>query len=168
MDSVQCESNLMEIEELRKTMIALVNKKADELRNHVLNDNELENSQWELEYPLDTMPAIFKGKKPAAVIFHTERVNVKTWHNIFVEILVRCNADKKAHNTLMELRNRIVGRKRTIVSDKSENMVRPFALSDELYVETHFDTEWLFRILTKYILEVVGYDYSDIKVVVKM
>ena len=168
MDNAKREADLIEIEKFRTMMIAHVNNSADELIHAVLNDDDSFRIQRELEYPLDTMPAIFKGKKPAAVIFNGERVAVKTWHNIFVEILMRCNADDKAHATLMELRNRIAGRKRIIVSDKSDNMVRPFALSDGLYVEAYFDTEWLFRILTKHILDVVGYDYSGITVAVKM
>ena len=45
-------------------------------------------------------------------------------------------------------------------------MRSPLKLCDELYIETHYDTETLMKLLLE-ILDSISYDYNDIKVVIK-
>ena len=47
-------------------------------------------------------------------------------------------------------------------------MRSPVQIDEALYVETHYDTETLLRILTTRILDEVGYDYSKIKIAVRV
>ena len=46
-------------------------------------------------------------------------------------------------------------------------MRSPLKIEDNLYVETHYDTETLLKILTTRILDVIGYDYRDITITVR-
>jgi hypothetical protein len=118
--------------------------------------------------PLSAGPAIFKGEKPAGVIFgESDRVDVGTWKKIFREILRRCNADPEKHVSLMNLRGRVVGRERVLLSRDPDGMRSPLKIADNLYIETHYDTETLFRILMTRILDTVNYDYSHISVAIR-
>jgi hypothetical protein len=100
-------------------------------------------------------------------VFGTERVVAHTWKAVFMLIILRCNADAEKHKTLMALRNKILGRARTLLSDSSQEMFRPLEIDKNLYAETHYDTATLLRILLHRILDEVGFDYSDISVAVK-
>jgi len=133
------------------------------MKNAILNGESAETS--EITYPLSSQPFFFKGKKPLAVLFGEERVEFRTWIKVYTEILHRCNAEK--HEILMELRGKISGRDRIILSKKSEGMTRPIKLADDMFVESFYDTEGLIYILTKRILDAVRYDYSRISVVLK-
>jgi len=66
----------------------------------------------------------------------------------------------------MFLRNKIIGRKRTFLSDKADGMDFPVRISDGLFAEADFDTEWLIRVLITELLSPVRYDYSNITVTV--
>ena len=118
----------------------------------------------EREYPLSTKPWLFRGTKPSAVIINSKRVPVNTWRDAYHLILRYCDAEK--HEVLMGLRNKIAGRKRVFLSDKPDGMDVPIKLTEALYVEAYFDTEYLVRTL-KLILDAAGYDYSGIYVAIK-
>ena len=79
----------------------------------------------------------------------------------------RCNADSEKHVSLMNLRGKISGRERVILAKERDKMRSPLKISENLYIETHYDTETLLRTLMTRILDVVDYDYSYIKVAVK-
>jgi hypothetical protein len=122
---------------------------------------------YETIYPITTNPAIFKGKRPTGVIFEGERVNVSKWKTVVEEIMRRCNADAEKHVALMNLRGKIAGRERILLSNDGTAMRSPIEIDKNLYIETHYDTETLLRILTTRILNAVGYDYSNIAVAVR-
>lgn len=94
-------------------------------------------------------------------------MDVGTWKMVLQEILQRCNADPEKHVELMNLRGKISGRERVFLAKEPESMRSPIKLSENLYVETHYDTETLIRIMTTRILDAVGYDYSGISVAIR-
>ena len=118
--------------------------------------------------PLAGGAAMFKGKKTTGVLFgESDRVDVGTWKKVFREILHRCNADPEKHVALMNLRGKISGRERELLSNTSKGMRSPLEIAQNLYIETHYDTEALLRILMTRILDAVGYDYSHISVAIR-
>jgi len=122
----------------------------------------------ELVLPLTVDPAIFKGKKPVGIIFNeTERIDITTWKMVVKEILKRCNADPEKHVALMNLRGRASGRDRIFLANNLDNMRSPYMISENLYMETHYDTETLIRVLTSRILDAVGYDYRHVNVAIR-
>ena len=121
----------------------------------------------ETVYPLSADPSIFKGRTPTCVLFGTERVVAHTWKNVFKLLILECNKDTEHHKTLMELRNKILGRERILLSDNPRGMRRPFQIDKKMFAETHYDTESLMRVLLHRILDEVGFDYSNISVGVR-
>ena len=127
----------------------------------------IEERLYETMYPISTDSALFKGKRPTCVLFGTERAVAYTWKTVFKLVILRCNTDAEKHKALMDLRNKVLGRERILLSDEPGRMYRPFQIDKKLYIETHYDTESLLRILLHRILDEVGYDYSNISVGVK-
>lgn len=113
-------------------------------------------------------PAFFKGKSVAAVLFPDgTRVEASTWKK-FVEIVMRrCNSDPAKHNLLMGMRDCTPGRSRQLLSRVPDNMRSPLMIDDQLYMESHYDTETLLKIMLTRILEPVEYDYHGIYVVLR-
>ena len=118
-------------------------------------------------YRLCALPVTLKGTKPTAVFFGAEKAEVKTWRAVYTAVLRRCAAGSDKLAALMELRNKISGRRRVILSDKPDGMDTPIEIAEGLYAEVYFDTDWLLRILTREILDAVHYDYSGISVAVR-
>ncbi len=83
------------------------------------------------------------------------------------EILKDCCRDRTRRQMLMDLRGKILGRDRVLVGSETGKMRSPIKIDEALYVETHYDTETLLRILTTRILDRVGYDYSEVKIAVQ-
>ena len=117
----------------------------------------------ETRYTLNTSPWQFRGKKPIAVIFDDHRTPVRTWREVYTQILRRC--DREKHDVLLQLRNKIAGRKRVFLSDKPDGMDAPIRIAEALYAEAYFDTEYLVRTLRQ-ILDVAGCDYGGISIVI--
>ena len=67
---------------------------------------------------------------------------------------------------VLDLRDKILGRKRSRLSYKSENMRSPLKLYDELYIETNYDAETLMNLLIQ-ILEEISYNYNSIQIIIK-
>ncbi len=82
-------------------------------------------------------------------------------------ILVRCSREDPSRRLMLDLRGKISGRNRVLLADKPDKMRSPLKIADELYVETHYDTETLLRIMTTRILDAVHYDYSNITIAVR-
>ena len=139
-----------------------------ELIRKLENNSEIVEMQtagnFETVYPITVNPAIFKGKKPTAVIFGNERVETSKWNKVAEEIMQRCNLDAEKHVALMNLRGKIRGRDRVLLAKEEGDMHRPAKIDENLYMETHYDAESLMRILMTRILDAVDYDYSDILV----
>lgn len=124
--------------------------------------------RYESIYPLCTEPGFFKGKAVVAVIFPDGvRVETPTWKKLVEVVLKRCNDDVGKHRALMELRNRIQGRSRKLLGSGSTGMRSPIKIDRGLYMEAHYDTESLLRIMKARILDAVGYDYRSIQVAIR-
>ena len=158
---------LSALEEVRAQLLDMVNGKIDALIARIENGEPIDEDSSlvaEVVYPLNIDPAFFKGTKPTAVYFGDERVAVKTWRKAYTLILQRCAGIPEKYEALMSLRNKINGRTRVILSDKPDGMNCPIEIADGVFVEGFFDTEWLVRIMTTGIFDVVHYDYSGISV----
>jgi hypothetical protein len=137
------------------------------LENGEVTGENISAQSYETTYPIMINPAIFKGKKPTALIFGDEQVELRTWKMVAEEILKRCNNDPEKHVALMNLRGRLSGRERVFLAKESANMLSPKKIDANLYMETNYDAETLMRILTTRILGAVDYDCTGISVTVR-
>ena len=126
---------------------------------------ENDEMEYEITYPI-TNTSVFKGKKPIAVKIQNKRVITPTWKKVVENILKEVLEDEQMKNKIFGLRDVLLGRVRTRVSKKKNQMRSPLKLCDELYIETHYDTETLMNLLLE-ILDSISYDYNNIKVVIK-
>ena len=115
--------------------------------------------------PLSADSAQFKGRKPMAVIFPDgRRVDVSKWKAVAVVILQECVGTPLYGERLMAIRGKVMGRDRMILAASPDGMNVPLEIIPELFMEGKFDTESLLYVLTKRILEPVGYSYHNIKI----
>ena len=125
-------------------------------------------SNAEYTYPL-TMPFyLFIGKKPSAVLLGNKRVDVKSWREVYAAIIKRCNDDPECRERLMYLRNKTAGKVRVFLSDKPDGMTRPYQIDVNLYGEIQYGTATLLHILCNRILNPARFDYSNIRIVLKL
>jgi len=127
----------------------------------------VKGSGYERTMPLTTNPHLFIGRKPTAVLFGDERMDVKSWRDVFVAVLSRCNQDVRHNETLMYLRNKIAGQQRVFLSDSPVGMTRPVKIDEDMYAESHYGAETLMHILVVRILSPVGFDCSNVRIVIK-
>ena len=157
---------IREIHNTRDEIIDQVNMAFEELAERLINGAEPKEirhrKHYESEYRLTSNPAIFKGKKPTMVVIGGKRIEVRTWKMIVAEIMNHCNKDAEKHVELMNLRGKISGRERVILGKTGDEMRSPLMIDENLYLETHYDTETLLRTLMTRILDVIGYNYNDI------
>lgn len=124
--------------------------------------------EYESVYPLTSNTAVFKGKKPTGVFLKKGiRSNVGTWKKVFELILKDCASNSAKRVSLLNLRGKVSGRERVFLSDRPDNMRSPLKIVDDLFVESHYDTESLLRILTNRLLKPVGYDYTNIEIAIR-
>jgi hypothetical protein len=154
------------VEDMREQLIALINKRTDEVREAVISGNAEGTSRGRIEagrtYPLSGDTRWFKGMKPTMLAIDGEDIAVKTWRQVYTEILTRC--DTECHERLMALRYIVAGKKRMILADNPNSMYTPVKVSDGLYAEAHYDSDTLFSILKRLILDPAGFDYSGISI----
>jgi len=124
-------------------------------------------NKYELIYPITVDPYMFINRKPIAVLFGEERVEVKTWTQVYTVIIKRCNSDPKHHKTLMYLRGKVSGKCRFFLSDKPDGMKRPVKIDEDMYGETHYGSATLMHILLNRVLAPTGFNLSNIRVVIK-
>ena len=105
---------------------------------------------------------MFKGERPASVILHGVEIKATTWKKVVLAILRDCAAHPQCHKRMMELRGRVNGNFRPLLSDHPEGMASPLKIDAGMYWESKFDTEALLGNLTEKLLEQVGYDYQNI------
>ena len=146
---------------------ALFLELTEKLENNVEGIEDEVSENYDNIYPISFNAAEFKGKKPTGLIFGREKMPVFTWRMVFEKIMERCNADADKHKALMDLRSKISGGARVILSDRPEGMRTPMKIAHKLYAETHYDTPTLLHILLHRILDPIRYDYSNIYVTVK-
>jgi len=162
------ETALLQLEAARVYLQSYINTKFDGLKARVESGEPIDCGSsavaTEEVYPLCFNSAIFKGKKPTAIHFGEELVKVRTWRAVHTLILQRCAAIPQNHTMLLRLRNIVSGRDRVFLSDKPDGMNVPVKIAGGIYAEAYMDTEWLMRVLTNDILDMVGYDYSGIAI----
>lgn len=159
---------IKDIREKQNEIIMIVNTLFDELVKEVSNiktEEKEKKNEFETILPLSNTK-IFKGKKPIAVIFGENRIITPTWKIVVEIILKEVLKEENMKEKLYGLSDKLLGRKRTRLSKSSDEMRKPLKLSDELYIETHYDTETLMNLLLQ-ILNDVSYNYNDIKVAIK-
>ncbi len=159
---------IKEIREKQNELVIMINSTFDELIRKVekleMQENEFE-SEYETIYPI-TNTTGFKGKKPIAIIYKGERQVAPTWKAVVNAILQEVIKDQTMKNRLMALRDKLLGRVRKRLSKTSNDMRSPLEIDDNLFIETHYDTETLIKLLLQ-ILEEISYEYNDIQIVIK-
>ena len=158
-----------EIEEIKKACEALrssINAAFDRLFM-ILNGEEVADLPTEYAYPFTADTNIFIGKKPAAVLFGEERVEADNWRKVYAAIMSKCNANAKCHENLMNLRDKIAGRDRVLLSRSPDGMRRPLKIDEAMYAEAMYGTGTLLYILRDRILAPAHFDYSGISIVLK-
>lgn len=148
----------------REQIHRLVDERFDGLLCDLILGEEVEKFRAEEGrlLPFASPPSMFKGEKPASVILHGVEIEAATWKKAVLIVLRDCAADPQCHRRMMELRGRVNGNFRTLLSDHPEGMASPLKIDAGLYWESKFDTEALLGNLTEKLLEQVGYDYQDI------
>lgn len=157
-----------EIREKQNEIIMIVNTLFDELVNEISNIKVEQNEKinnFENILPLSNTK-VFKGKKPIAVIFGENRIKTPTWKIVIETILKEVLKEENMKEKLYDLSDKLLGRKRTRLSESPEEMRKPLKLDDNLYIETHYDTETLMNLLLQ-ILNDISYNYKDIKVAIR-
>ena len=91
------------------------------------------------------------------------RINAGTWKMVYKAIWEDCNKDVD----LMNLRGKILGKTRVLLSQDGASITRPIQLDRNLFVESHYDTKMLLRILMTRILDPIRNDYSQITVAIR-
>lgn len=157
-----------QIEQSREQLHRIVDAQYDLLVQQVLMDGKqvhLEDGEHLMSLAAD--PARFKGLKPSAVVFPDGRtVSATNWRLTMMEILWDCNKNPAMHEKLMQLRDTVNGRFRSILSSSSAGMNVPLMIDEGLHLEGKLDTEYLLKMVTNNILNAVGYDYDRIGIAV--
>lgn len=159
MDSIEM------VEQLREELIQMVNRKCDAMIQMCQNGSQTacsENRVMESALAWIT-PAALKGKKPIGLKFASgENMKTSTWKSVVKTIMQHCNSQPDMHERLMQLSGKVAGRQRMILGRSAEKMDAPIRIDEGLYFEGKFDTEALLTMLTKKVLEPIGYDYGQI------
>lgn len=162
-----------ELEEMRKRVVRNINTEFDLLIERAKSEtvqgpDKHDSKSYECTYPLTVGPAVFKGKKPIYIIFEDgSKLKILTWKQLVENILKDCISNDTRKKALENLCGKVTGKKRELISNNEKDMKSPIKISDNLYMETHYDTETLLNILMRRILDVVNYDYSGISVVIR-
>lgn len=159
------------IDEIRKKqdeIIVMINSTFDSIISEISkcdNCTISEDTEYEAIYPITNTTGL-KGKKVIAVILNNKRIISPTWKNVVKIILEDAIKDEIKLKKLNNLCDKLLGRKRIRLSNTPVDMRSPLKLADNIYVETHYDTETLMNFLLQ-ILNEISYDYSLVKVVIK-
>lgn len=164
---------IKELEAMRKRMIQEMNTEFDLLIERAISEGltmepSAPEEAYESVYPLAAGSKIFKGAKPTSVIFpDNTQVYVSTWKQVVSAIMAQCLKSNDNKAKLFALSNSISGRKRKLLAKSDADMRSPLKLCDNLYIESHYDTETLLNVLTNRILSAIQYDYSGIHVSIR-
>lgn len=153
------------IEESRQQMHKMVDDIFDKRLAALKAGQPSEEVPNDVCLPLRGYAGFFKGKRPFAVILPDgNEIPAKTWKGIVLTILSDCIADHHRYTKMMSLRGSISGKERCIIGSIPFEMDAPIKVCDGLFFETKYDTETLLNVLMTRVLDVVGYDYSSIKI----
>ncbi len=161
-------SIISEVREKQNELIVMINTTFDEivmqLEKQGLGENPYE-AIYESEYPI-TNATGFKGKKPIAVKIENKRIMTPTWKTVVETILKEVMKEDEMKNKIMGLNDKLLGKVRSRLSKDATHMRSPMELCDGLYIETHYDTETLMKLLIQ-ILKEISYDYSHLRIIIK-
>ena len=153
------------VEKIREELIQMVNQKCDTMIQMYQEGSQSAYSEDRVmkDKLAWIVPATLKGKKPIGLEF-ASGVSVKTptWKSVVQTIMQHCNSQPDKHERLMQLSGKVAGRQRILLGKSAEEMDVPIKIDEELYFEAKFDTEALLTMMTKKVLEPIGYDYSQI------
>lgn len=124
-------------------------------------------NEREIILPLVSPSYLFVRKKPSYVLFGEERIEVKSWRQVYAAVIGRCNENPQYHEELMYLRNKASGNVRMFLSDKPDGMSRPYQIDTDLWGEVHYGSATLMDILVNRILEYTGFDCPSVRIVIK-
>lgn len=166
---------VQELQKLKEELIREIDEKfnwiIEEAKSENIPSSQTENHisrSYEILYPLNVGAGLFKGKRPIGIIFADgHRTENPTWKSVVEEVLKDCCKTPELHQKLMNLRGKVLGRNRVLLGSETGKMRSPVKIGEALYVETHYDAETLLRILTTRILDIIGYDYSEIRIAIK-
>lgn len=152
------------VEKIREELIQMINRKCDAMLQMYQDDSQSICSGKVRERKLAWIaPSTLKGKKPIGLKFASgESVKTPTWKSVVRMIMQHCNSKPDMHERLMQLRGKVAGRQRVILGEFPEEMDVPIKIDEKLYFEGKFDTEAILTMMTKKVLEPIGYDYSQI------
>jgi hypothetical protein len=159
---------IAEIEQVHQSVIDVINNSFKCLILSVENQKDGQTvTSNEYVVPLSSDPSIFINKKPSAVLFGDTRIEAANWTQVFCTVLNQCCQNPVYHSKVMDLRGKASKAKRYI-SKSEKGMRRPIKISEDLYVEINYGSQTLMNILVKRILAPIGYDYSNISIVLRM
>ena len=163
---------LQEIEAMRKRMLQEINTEFDILIEQISTAEGVTEpweqiAPYEIKYPLTAGAGIFKGKKPTGVIIEGDSLPLRTWKQLVSEIMKRCMTSEPYRKALEELAGKVSGKKRVLLAKTDAGMRSPLPIGEDLFMETHYDTETLLNILMTRLLLPIGYDFSNIFVTVR-
>lgn len=169
MDAIQ------ELQMLKEALIQEIDRKIGQViekLNQQQAENQVETAPspqgYESIYSLNIGTGVFKGKRPIAVLFADgRRIETPTWKKVMEVILVDCYKQLEKRQMLLDLRGKVLGRNRVLLGSEKGTMRSPVKIAEALYVESHYDTETLLRILTTRILNPIDYNYSGIKLAIQ-
>ena len=149
-----------------------VNTEFDILLDHISQFGNVSSQKeqilpYEVKYPLTAGASLFKGHKPTSVIINDKRYDVRTWKQLVETILTQCVTNEHFKNALMNNAGKVSGRKRVLLANNDDNMRSSIKICNNLFMETHYDTETLLYVLMDRILSPIGYDYSNIYVTIR-
>lgn len=160
--------SLAQIEQSRKQMHRNIDDQYDVLvRKILMEDRCIELEPDEQVLALVTDPARFKGTKPSHLLLPDGRtIPISKWKQTITELLADCNKDSVMHDRMMQLRDRVSGRLRSLLSASPDGMSVPIKIDEDLYLEGKLDTEFLLKIVRDQILDPVGYECGKVGIVV--
>jgi hypothetical protein len=132
-------------------------------QNSIIDFNKTE---WIV--PLTIDPHIFISKKPIAVLLNEERIEIKSWRQVYTLILKQCNKNEQHHKTLLYLRGKVSGKCRDFLSNSPDGMTCPVKIDEDMYAEVHYGSQTLMHILVQRILYPVNFDCSEVQIVIKI
>ena len=161
------EEMIARLEKSRQRMHMVIDEKYDSMIKSIRTGQpiqELATQHLDLCEP----PFLFKGKKPVTITYpNGEQVKVSTWREVATELLRDCNSDPGRHDALMNLRYRVGGNTRWLLTDTDRKLDVPIKIDENLYFEGKFDTEYLLKMMTEKIFDKVGYPYEMIEIEVR-
>ena len=167
-----------ELEAMRQRQINMINSEFDDFKKklalYLCENSTQENSaaastpdELFLTLPFKSGTTAFKGRKPVSVNFGSREVSAFTWKQVVTAVFQDVTANSEYRLALHELCGKVNGKKRKLLSHDTENMVSPIQIGENLYFESHYDTETLLKILIGRVLEPIHYDFSAITITVR-